>query len=514
MKPMLFASLALVLVACGESHPGGGMEDAQIVFDLDGARIDGGPPDAGPSTVGAACGLSGDCMGAANMCLADPVFLPGGYCTLDCAGGGACPTGSTCVMIGRAEAYCFQDCTPGATPRQCRAGYGCANDPMIPPVCLGGCSDDTDCPTGLNCDPSGGPTASGACYDPASTYGEACAADANCPMGAACLTEADNNWPGGACVAIVGCDVAADSGCPAGTRCIPGGFRGTGICVESCAVASDCRSAYDCRAPATLPGRTVCMPACATDADCTVAGNVCNPSIGTCAPAFSSTLLGGACSRFMGGCDGGTCLSENGSGYPGGSCSYRGCTVGMDSTCPTGGSCMPTADGINQCLEGCTSTADCSRAAEGYACRPVDWSGATSSSLACQPACTSDAQCTLAMFTGAVCNPGTGTCGPAFAGTVGGMCTASSGTGGCAGGTCITSWPNGTCAAPGCRLTGTGPAYTCPTGSVCIDDATGDPAIGYCVASCLVGAAGGCRTDGYACIALPGSTTDGYCGPT
>jgi hypothetical protein len=499
MKYLAFVPCALlVLAACGQSHS---EPDAQILLDLDGARLDGGPPDGGPSNVGTACGLDEDCTGTANLCLSSAGFLPNGYCSLTCIpmDPASCPEGSQCVQISMTEAYCFDSCDPAATTRECRAGYGCASGFGVPPICIGGCTDDTDCPMGLRCDPTGGASGAGSCFDPAATLGAACTASPMCPMGATCLEEDESGWPSGACVGTDGCDVATDTGCGTGAHCIPGGFSG-GICVAACATTDDCRLAYTCRAPSAYPTRSICQPACSTDAHCTATGYVCNPGLGTCDDPFVASSLGRTCSRFGGGCTGGTCLSERQNGFPNAYCAYQGCTVGMDSTCPTGGVCSASGDGLGICLDGCAADADC-RMAEGYACRPVDYTGTMSTSTACVPACTSDAQCTRMGF---VCNPGTGRCGDPFGGTVGAMCADATG---CPGGRCLTDaagWPGGTCAAPGCRLTGTGPGFTCPAGSACADDGLGDPEIGHCLAACVVGGAATCRT-GYECRTLGGA---------
>lgn len=502
----------LALVGCGSSHTGGG-EDAAIVVDLDGATFDagvpdGGPADAGPpvaSGVGTACADSVDCTGDTDTCLSDPELLPGGYCTRSCAGGGDCPEGSTCLEIGMGQAFCFDDCDPSSGMRECRAGYGCAQAPMIPPVCLGGCTDDSDCPEGLRCDPAGGVVGAGGCYDPDSTIGAPCTRDDQCPMGGFCLSEDLGGYPGGTCIGF-GCDVERDEGCDGDAHCVPGGGGGGGVCLDGCASDADCRPGYACRAPAAYPDRRLCTPACRNDDACT-GTNVCNPALGTCDEPFDPRLLGQPCSRFRGGCEGGTCLSEGETGFPGAYCAYVGCTVGDDSSCPAGGACAPGAGGANVCLDACASDGDC-RA--GYACRNVDPSN-PASSRACLPACTDDAQCANHDRFGFECNVGTGLCGPPFvASTQGEPCT---GRDDCVGGRCLTEaegWPAGTCVAVGCALASGVDGEPCPAGSTCVDDGVGRAEIGYCLETCTVGAPTGCRT-GYACVSTEGET--GVCRP-
>jgi hypothetical protein len=321
-------------------------------------------------------------------------------------------------------------------------------------------------------------------------------------MGALCLAEGFAGWPSGACIGF-GCDLASDRGCPGDAHCLPG--RHGDLCIDGCSTDGDCRPGYACRAPRAYPDRRICQPACTADAQCT-GGRVCNPALGTCDVPFDPGQLGRSCSRRTGGCDGGTCLTEFETGFPGAYCAYIGCTVGMDSTCPTGGVCAPGAGGANLCLDGCATDSECR---DGYRCRPVRSEDPTSS-RACLPACSSDRQCANDTF---VCNPGTGLCTEPFvAANLGAPCE---GAGDCPGGICRTEadgWPAGACTYPGCRLAGEGPSARCPDGGVCVDDGVGDPAIGHCVKACVVGGSDGCRR-GYACVALVDGGTDGACLP-
>jgi hypothetical protein len=498
------------LAGCGSTHTTEDMIDAgPIIFDLDGATLPDTPlvDAARPSgNVGAACSSPAECTGAADVCIPDqPGFLPGGYCTSACmpTDPDSCPTGSTCIEVGMGQAFCFQECDPAATARECRAGYGCADNFMALPanVCVGGCFDPSDCAAGQMCDRTGGALGAGACYDPAATLGGACETDGDCPMGGTCQDEAAGGWPGGACIAG-GCDVETNMGCDAGAQCIPGGFGG--VCVEGCATDGDCRAEYACRPSPTYPDRTYCAPACASDSECTVAGYVCNTTLGTCAPPFDDARLGQSCS-FREPCEGGTCFGERDSGYPSGYCAYVGCELGVSGSCPGDGVCA-TRGTRNLCFDGCATDGDCRT---GYACRPSNPADATSP-LGCLPACASEDECP-GRSTG--CNLGTGLCLQEFdPGQLGNECTSVAE---CVGGVCLSEasagWPAGTCAFPGCRLSGSGPSSDCPMGSVCVDDGAGDPAIGACVTGC--GAGTTCRT-GYACVegACRPACTDTSCG--
>ncbi len=492
------------LAGCGSTHVTEDMIDGgPIVFDLDGANLPDTPVvDAarGTGNVGAACTAASDCTGVANTCIPDqPGLLPGGYCTLDCsvADPTSCPDGATCVEVGMGQAYCFAGCDPDATSRPCRAGYGCSTEPRAfpDPVCVGGCFDASDCEAGQMCDRTGGVYGAGACYDPAAMLGGACTTDAECPIGGTCQDEEFGGWPGGACIAG-GCDIDTGTGCAGDAVCIPAQFGG-GLCVDGCTVDGDCRDGYACRSNSSYPDRLYCGAGCADTTECTISSYVCNPGLGTCATPFDPARLGQQCSPRTGGCEGGTCLREFDSGYPGAYCTYVGCEVGVAGSCPGDGVCA-TRGTRNLCLDACASDSDCRT---GYACRPSDPLDAASAT-ACVPACSSDDQC---ISRGDVCNVGTGLCAQPFEpGLLGGACTSADE---CIGGACLSEagagWPSGTCTYPGCRLSGTGPSIDCPMGSVCVDDAAGDPTVGVCASGCAAGTT--CR-EGYAC-------TDGACRP-
>lgn len=490
------------LPGCGSTHTTEEMVDAgSIIFDLDGATLpDAVVIDAARPTgnVGAACTSPSDCTGAADTCIPEqPDFLPGGYCTTACdvADAESCPVGSTCIEVGMGQAFCFQECEPGATERQCRSGYGCATNFMALPenVCVGGCTDASDCDDGQSCDPTGGILGAGACFDPTAMLGGACTTDAECPMDGACQDEANGGWPGGACIAG-GCDVATNTGCAGDGQCIRGTFGG--ICVDGCSSDADCRAEYACRPAVGNPDRSYCAPACANDGECTVPGYVCNTALGTCAPPFDPSRLGGSCS-FREPCEGGSCFTERDSGFPSGYCAYIGCEPGVSGSCPGDGVCV-TRGTRNVCFDACTADTDC-RA--GYACRPSDLADPSSPSI-CTPACANEMQCPSRSTT---CNLGTGLCLQEFdPAQLGDECASGAD---CVGGACLTEaaagWPAGTCAFPGCRLSGSGPSSECPMGSICVDDGVDDPAIGVCVSRCDTSAT--CRT-GYTC-------SEGACRP-
>ncbi|MCS6798435.1 MAG: hypothetical protein NZ898_07890 [Myxococcota bacterium] len=499
--PSLFLS-TLVAVACGDSHTAP-TPDAGITFDapLPGDALPEGDATESPdapagSDIGRPCAGGADC--ASGLCIGEGDGFPGGYCTADCSGGGSCPEGSTCVPVDRGIAICLASCDE-APPRECRAGYGCSVE--AGGVCLPGCTDDGDCPSGSRCDPAGGFVGAGRCFDPEAGWGDACADEEDCPSEAFCLTEDFAGWPGGACVGF-GCDADRGTGCPDGAACIRG--RRGGLCVRACTSDMDCRAHYACVARTDLPSVRYCAPACASDAACSE-GRVCNRGTGTCAEEFDPAALGRACSSDPEAlCAGGSCLREFDTGFPGSYCAYRGCAA-AGGDCPGEGVCAPTPDGRGVCLAPCGADGRCTR--DGYACRPVD-ATMPDGARACLPACGSDAVCANEGF---VCNDGTGLCTQPFdARRSGAACSAASD---CPGGRCLseaaTGWPGGMCVAVGCRLSGDGPAEPCPMGSRCVDDATGDPAVGMCAPLCDDDA--DCR-GGYGCR-RPEGADSGTCEP-
>ncbi|MEZ4339420.1 MAG: hypothetical protein R3B82_22585 [Sandaracinaceae bacterium] len=442
---------------CNEVPPGD--TDAAITFDANfpDAGEDAAVPGAG---AGAACRDDADCDGTDAYC--DPEY-PGGYCTGICDAATPCPEGGTCLetMTG---SQCFGTCDfEAADGDYCdRDGYGCAD--MLG-ICLPGCDTDAECDAGLVCDTNGGFYGEGSCANPDAHLGDACVDETECPPGTRCLSERFTGIPGGVCGGF-GCDPSTGDGCPTGATCVNTGRR-FGICLLACEGDADCTR---------------------MDQECTTGttGNYCGPS-------FDAANLGQICSAGRGSCAGGVCLDEGNYGWPDSYCVALGCDPVAQTGCPGDGVCIDGADGQGVCLDGCTADGDC-RA--GYDCRPADAADATSPT-ACVPGCDDSTVCGNDGF---VCNPGTGQCNQVFDNmNLGEPCTGGMD---CAGGRCLSEaddgWPAGTCAFPGCRLSGTGPAADCPTGSVCVDDGTGDPTIGVCVDECTMPA--DCRP-GYDCDA-------------
>lgn len=484
-RTLALGASALVLVACGESHTP--EEDAAIVFDASfpDTGTDSGPP---PSNVGAACESDADCSGPADSCLTEGSSgIPGGYCTAYCSSDADCPSGSGCVPVGGGTSICFALCDGTNPDDQCPPRLGCTSlgGPASPQVCLPGCENDAECGDGLECVAGGGSLGAGICIDPDASLGGACTSDADCPTSAECLASLD--FPGGTCV-LAGCDATINTGCPDDAECIPAGFGG-GTCFDACTADSDCRDGWECAPSTAAPDRSICQP------------------------IFDPDNLGQVCSAGRGSCQGGDCLTETTYGFPDSYCADFGCDpTATDPGCPGDGVCLATSGGGGICLDGCSEDTDCRTA---YRCRPLDFDD-PSSPRACLPGCTMDSHCTAMTGGGTryVCNPGTGYCARPFdPDELGEPCAG--GFRECRGGLCLTEdasgWPAGICAYAGCRLSGTGPSATCPSGSVCIDDGAGDPELGICVDGCTVGTTS-CRP-GYACVALADGGTEGACRP-
>jgi hypothetical protein len=515
------AATALLVAGCSESSEiaRDGGPDARIVLDAQ-PRMDGGDggsesgPTPGEGEIGAACGTGGDCN--SEFCASEGNFIfpmPGGYCVSRCGSNGECPDGSSCANFGRAGSFCLDNCNPDASTRNCRSGYGCATGDMLPnPVCLPGCSDDSDCMDGQQCNPDGGFVGEGRCFNPDSSLGDACADGSQCPSDSLCVSESQSGQPGGTCIGFP-CEVESNSGCPGDAQCLPSA-RGGGICLDGCEQDGDCREGYACEASSEFPERQVCTAACESDDQCT-GDRVCNPALGTCDVPFEPDQLGDACSQQRGACTGGTCLSEFRSGFPGSYCTFVGCDPEASDDndgCPGDGVCLdPGGDSNPICIDGCDSGAACR---QGYECRQVDPDDA-SRGMGCFPACTEDSQCANNEREGFVCNQGTGFCTAPFVDNrFGTSCRSDED---CPGGDCLTEsgdgWPEGTCVAVGCRLSGEGPSEACPEGGVCVDDDSGTEEIGMCLVGCdLEASTDPCRT-GYSCQPATEGSDQGTCRP-
>lgn len=395
VRHIFCASLLVLALGCGETHNDGG-EDAAIVFDatFPDAGHDAGPP---PSNVGTRCTIDEECAegGPDSYCERNL----GGYCTTYCDDEIPCPHGSTCVNLGGSLNVCLAECDPTAEGDQCPALNGCSSAiPGLPPVCLPGCEDDTDCPDGRMCEVGGGDYGSGACFDPTVEIGAPCTQREDCGANALCADEWINEWPGGSCVSL-GCDPEANTGCPDGAVCIALADGG-GLCIDECSEEDECRDAYRCH-PIKRDepdGPKGCLPGCTSNDQCSVVlsngtAYECNPGTGYCTRPFNEAELGNTCSNDFRSCRGGRCMTEAQTGWPGTMCVYPGCSLSgatPSATCPAGSACTEVAGGnpdLGVCAPTCTVGSDEDSCRSGYTCVPL---GDEGDEGVCRPGCTTE----------------------------------------------------------------------------------------------------------------------------
>jgi hypothetical protein len=359
-----------------------------------------------------------------------------------------------------------------------------------------GCSTDH----GMNGDPDAGIQLPDSARPPDAVFydggptsgniGAACTADTDCGAMGQCI-EDPQLFPGGYCTAT--CDASMADTCPAGSQCQDFG-GGQMFCVLTCdsgSMARQClnRPGYGCSTSVQLSG--VCVGGCVDASDCP-AGLMCDQMGGDLGAGGCFTpgaTIGAACMDDTQCPSGAACQPENGGGWPGGACIAGGCDLAGNTGCSGDAQCVALNTGFGPpqgfCIDGCSTTADC-RA--GYACTP---SSANPDRHYCAPQCTSNSQCSG----GNVCNVGLGTCGPAFAGTIGGTCSRRDPST-CAGGTCLSERSSGFPGMQGyCSYSGCGASQPCPTGGVC----TARPgAVSLCLRACTGDT--DCNTAaGYAC---------------
>jgi hypothetical protein len=187
-------------------------------FDIDGTNVclpgEGvGQGRARSGEVGASCTADSACeSGGAPVCLRN---LPNGYCSALCDGGGDCPSGSHCELLGD-QGYCYQDCNNND---DCRFGYQCSTNDLSEASCVPDDGSVVKNPDGRD-------------------DGEPCVSDINC-KGGVCIREAEG-FPGGYCSTLF-CD--DNDGCNGGV-CV--NSSSNNVCRASCEEDSDCRDEYMC----------------------------------------------------------------------------------------------------------------------------------------------------------------------------------------------------------------------------------------------------------------------------
>lgn len=260
--------LGVALAACsgdGEALEDAGTPDAGVVADPDAGLVDTGPA-LEPSTLFGPCVEDAQCPGEGAICrTASETGAPGGFCTVPCEDRTPCDFNNVyhhCLARdGETQKYCERRCLNGI---DCgRAGYTCqlfqGEDEG---ACFGLCDADEQCGGGQRCEPYSARCVASDAPDDGAINGETCAAATDC-RSEFCITEADNGWPGGACISrcilpvgynsssFYGGDTLPRAACPEGNLCLPllGSFtRGDpGACLVDCDKTEDCRPGYTCR---------------------------------------------------------------------------------------------------------------------------------------------------------------------------------------------------------------------------------------------------------------------------
>ena len=274
-------ALGLVAVACGDDDAPVDMGDASV------------PPQ---SELFGPCTEDSQCPGEGAICRRDLDGYPRGYCTVPCEDRTPCDAYGSyhhCVQReGETQSYCEQRCRNGL---DCgRSAYTCAGE--LPPsggLCIGVCSDDSQCSEGLVCDHYSATCVVPGTEPTGAVTGEPCGSEDVCRSGE-CITETrdgvPSGWVGGSCIGncilpagyssnfFYSGTVLPRGGCAGETDvCFPNASLSEGdlgLCLQGCTSAADCRPGYDCRkAFQTVGGSAsfdngVCLPIDCSRAAC------------------------------------------------------------------------------------------------------------------------------------------------------------------------------------------------------------------------------------------------------
>ena len=346
---LLFFPVLAAATACGSNNPveppvdAGDRVDAPPVIMLDASEPDAPPPVTCDvplaGTIGGACGAEQACEapadGAAGLfmyCLdavaASPAWPTAGYCTaFFCAADADCGAGSVCGALPDGFGGTFTACLP-----ECCDGV----DPGM------ACSEDRMCAQSLFGDELGGVEA---CVpgSPDVADGAQCDEFADCDKNSVCRRD-PFQFPGGQC-ATLKCDDTSDCAAGGDGRCADVPDQVSAICVDDCAIDTDCRWLEGYRCIDRQDG----------------AGKFCQRA-----------QPGDACgSMFDCGRTGEAWRCRLGNDYPGGYCTVEDCNIADNNTCPLASFCVQmTGEADTWCADQC-QTIGSNECGTGYQCVEV-----------------------------------------------------------------------------------------------------------------------------------------------
>lgn len=435
------------------------------------AQCEPGPKDGGTGGGGNGAGVGGG--GNVGGGTAGSGGFGGGLCnpsscSSGCCAGNVCipPSGQNATNCGRSGAQCLS-CAMGA---QCSGG-----------ACVGSLCDSRTCPAGC-CN-------NNICVQLSQQNQFQCGVG-----GGLCQTcGSTNTCTNGMCQTATVCNAqTCPNGCCSGNVCIPFANQNQTNCGAGGNACTACSGSNVCTAG-------VCQPSACNGGNCS--GCCIN---GLCIPLGAQSNMscgrgGAACSACPAGntCNNGTCIASGCGPQTCMGCCINGmCSRGNDQfacgingqacvTCPAGSTCLNGSCqgcGPATCPNGCCQFGFCQGGNISSACGTGGQActscppGNTCSFQKCTPTstatvgspCTLDSEC-ASIGMGAICKRFTSTGNAQYQG---GYCTLRCGTG-----------------------------VTCPGGSSCASAPSAGENDSICLQNC--GAAGQCRTPGYACYSFP-----------
>ena len=317
---------------------------------------------------------SGVCSGTSECCAG--LTCSGGRCvqSVQCKpAGSTCQAASECCDLACVNGVCTTPPTTGCGTEGspcCTTGTPCT---QMGTICQNGfcnaCGEvNTPCCAGNTCNTADLACINGACQTPTGSGG-GCTADSQCPSGYICDTSS------GTCIP---CGMGAEP-CCSGNFCAPGFVCANNQCVpcggqnNPCCADNVCDTTYACVGGNCQPCGYV-GELCCPGSLCITAGTTCDPSTGKCVQAPGGCGNTGAscvtstdcCSGW--GCYGGQCAPNTIQ------CGKSGATCVSDGDCCGGfacggdGTCAAVSPPCGQGGATCSATSDC---CNGFTCDPT-----------------------------------------------------------------------------------------------------------------------------------------------